>query len=123
MRKMMMAVMMVGGLSMLPMQSQAADFEVQNTMEDTLYGGMLGALVGGGAMLISGSPASHWNYISTGAGIGIIAGAIYGVASATHALASLEDGQLRMGVPMPEVALSVDGKVVSMNTPLFESTF
>ena len=119
----MMTAILMGGLSFLPVQSQAADFEVQNTFEDTMYGGMLGALVGAGAMLVSGSPSKHWSYISTGAGIGIIAGAIYGVASGTRAFAKLEDGQLQLGVPMPEVALSSDGQVVSMNTPLFESRF
>jgi len=123
MKKMMLTAVLMGGLSFLPVQSQAADFEVQNTFEDTMYGGMLGALVGGGAMLISGSPSKHWNYIATGAGLGIIAGAIYGVASGTRAFAQLEDGQLKLGVPMPEVALSQDGQVVSMNTPLFESRF
>ena len=123
MRKVMMAAMLAGGLSMLPVQSQAADFEVQNTMEDTMYGGVLGAFIGGGAMLVSGSPSKHWNYISTGAGIGIIAGAIYGVASATHAMAKLEDGQLQLGVPIPEVALAADGKSLALNTPLFESRY
>jgi len=123
MKKMMLTAVLMGGLSFLPVQSQAADFEVQNTFEDTMYGGMLGALVGGGAMLISGSPSKHWNYIATGAGLGIIAGVIYGVASGSRAFAKLEDGQLKLGVPMPEVALSQDGQVVSMNTPLFESRF
>jgi len=123
MKKMMLTAVLMGGLSFLPVQSQAADFEVQNTFEDTMYGGMLGALVGGGAMLISGSPSKHWSYIGTGAGLGIIAGAIYGVASGTRAFAQLEDGQLKVGVPMPEVTLSQDGQVLSMNTPLFESRF
>jgi len=123
MKKIMMTVVMMGGLSCLPVQSQAADFAVQNTMEDTMYGGMLGALVGAGAMLVSSSPSKHWSYISTGAGVGIIAGAIYGVASGTRAFASLEDGQLKLGVPMPEVALSKDGKVLALNTPLFESRY
>jgi len=123
MKKIIMTAILLGGLSFLPIQSQAADFEVQNTFEDTMYGGMLGALVGAGAMLVSGAPSKHWNYISTGAGLGIIAGAIYGVASGAHAFAQLEDGQLQLGVPMPELALSPDGQVISMNTPLFETTF
>ena len=124
MKRVMLAAMLVSGLSLLPVQSQAADFEVQNTFEDALYGGMLGALVGGGAMLVSGSPSKHWNYITTGAGIGIIAGAIYGVASGTHALAKLEDGQLELGIPVPEMALSDNNQsIVAMNVPLLESTF
>ncbi len=122
MKKTIMVMMFVGSLSMLPVQSQAADFELQNTMEDSLYGGMLGALVGGGAMLVSGAPSAHWNYISTGAGIGIIAGAIYGVASATHALAKLDHGKLQVNVPTPELALTASGKL-AMNIPVFESQF
>lgn len=103
--------------------AQAADFEVQNTMEDALYGGAIGALIGTGAMLISSQPSKNLDYIVTGAGFGLIVGAIYGVASGTRAFAQVEDGKMKMGIPMPEIELASNGKPVAFNMPLLESHF
>jgi len=104
-------------------QAQAADFELQNTMEDAVYGGAIGALVGVGAMLVSGSPTKHWNYLFTGAGLGLIGGAIYGVYTSARPLASLEDGKLKLGAPQPTLALAPNGREMSVNMPLFASRF
>ncbi len=102
--------------------AQAADFELQNTMEDALYGGAIGALVGAGAMLVSGSPSKHWDYLLTGAGLGIIGGAIYGVYTSARPVAELEDGKLKLAVPTPEPALDSGGRL-AMRLPLFASRF
>jgi len=123
MKKLSLAMMMIGALGLTALPAQAADFEVQNTMEDALYGGAIGALVGAGAMLVSSTPSKNVSYIATGAGFGIIIGAIYGVATGTRALASVEDGQLQLNVPAPELAMSSDGKALALNVPLWESRF
>ncbi|MDX8401789.1 MAG: hypothetical protein R8K47_04070 [Mariprofundaceae bacterium] len=104
-------------------QARAADFELQNTMEDAVYGGAIGALVGAGAMLVSGSPTSHWNYLFTGTGIGLIAGALYGVYSSARPLASLEDGRLNLAVPQPSLAAAPNGRELAVDVPLFASRF
>jgi len=98
-----MGMLMMGAVAVLPAQAAAADFEVQNVLEDSAYGAGIGALVGLGFMLISSTPTDHWNYPLVGAGVGIIAGAAYGTYSGSRAMASYEDGKLQIGMPSPKV--------------------
>ena len=116
-------MIMLGLLGLTALPAQAADFEVQNTMEDALYGGAIGALVGAGAMLVSSTPSKNVSYIATGAGFGIIIGAIYGVTTGTRALAKVEDGQLQIAIPIPELALTSNSQALALNVPLWESRF
>jgi len=118
-------VMMMGAVALLPARAMAADFEVQNVLEDSAYGAGIGALVGLGFMLISNKPTSHWNYPVVGAGVGIIAGAAYGVYSGSRAMASYEDGKLRLAMPSPKVVpREVDGKLeLAYAADLFQSRF
>jgi len=122
-KRILVGIMLLMG-SMLPAQSaSAADFELQNTMEDALYGGAIGALIGAGAMLASGSPSNHWDYLLTGAGIGIIGGAIYGMYTSTRSLATYEDGRLRLAAPTPGITLAPNGQEMALNMGLFSSRF
>jgi len=109
----------------LPVKTMAADFEVQNVLEDSAYGAGIGALVGLGFMLISNKPTDHWNYPVVGAGVGIIAGAAYGVYSGSRAMASYEDGKFRVGLPTPTVSVrEVGGKrELAYAADLFRSRF
>ncbi len=91
-------------LALFPLQASAGDYEVQNVMDDSLYGAGVGALVGLGIALVSNRPSDHWNYITRGAGFGIIAGAGYGLFRSSKAFAEVEDGQIHLGMPSPEVA-------------------
>jgi len=92
-------------LAATPAVASAADFELETVFEDSLYGGAIGALIGGGAMLISSQPSKHWDYVVTGAGVGIIAGAVYGLYTSTRSFAQLEDGKMTIGVPTPKISL------------------
>ncbi len=93
------------GLLLLPaQQASAADYDVQNVMDDAMYGAGVGAMVGLGLMLLTDKPTDNWNYISRGLGIGIIGGAAYGVFRSSKAFAQIEDGNIQLGVPLPEVA-------------------
>ena len=141
MKKLSLVMIMLGLLGLTALPAQAADFEVQNTMEDALYGGAIGALVGAGAMLVSSTPSKNVSYIATGAGFGIIIGAIYGVniatgagfgiiigaiygvTTGTRALAKVEDGQLQIAIPIPELALTSNSQALALNVPLWESRF
>ncbi len=98
-------VMVVAGmLALFPVQASAGDYEVQNVMDDALYGAGVGAMVGLGLMLLTDKPTNNWNYVSRGLGIGIIAGAAYGVARSSKAFAQIEDGEIQLGMPTPQVA-------------------
>ncbi|MBI5453750.1 MAG: hypothetical protein HY956_03890 [Deltaproteobacteria bacterium] len=80
-----------------------AEDVMQQTMRDALYGGVVGALVGAAVLLLTDNPDDHLSYIPTGAGIGILAGAAYGVATSgmmiTSSAAEVEDGKITFNMP------------------------
>lgn len=80
-----------------------AEDVMQQTMRDALYGGVVGALVGAAVLLLTDNPDDHLGYIPTGAGIGILAGAAYGVATSgmmiTSSAAEVEDGKITFNMP------------------------
>ena len=113
-------------LALLPVQQAvAADYEVANVMDDALYGAGVGGLVGLGLMLLSNKPLDHRDYITRGVGIGIIAGAAYGVMRSSRSFATLEDGQIHLGVPTPELAVieTLEGFDLGIKTNLISGSF
>lgn len=62
-------------------QAKAADDAMSNTLTDALYGGAIGALVGTAVLLLTDHPGDHIDYIFTGAGVGILGGVAYGLAT------------------------------------------
>lgn len=108
-----------------PSVSAAADFEVETVFEDALYGGAIGALVGAGAMLISSHPSNNWDYILTGAGVGIIGGAAYGVYTSSRSFAEIEDGKMVVGVPTPQIKVENynDNTVVALQADLLKVNY
>lgn len=112
-------------LAFAPAQASAGDYEVANVMDDALYGAGVGGLVGLGFMLLSTSPTSNWNYLTQGIGVGIIAGAAYGVYRSSRAFAQVEDGQINLGMPSPQFALqdSPVGLVLVARTDLIAGQF
>ncbi|MDQ7003485.1 MAG: hypothetical protein Q9N67_00585 [Ghiorsea sp.] len=91
-------------LTLTPAHASAGDYEVANVMDDALYGAGVGALVGLGAMLLTDQPTNNWSYVSRGLGLGIIAGAAYGMYRSSKSFAQVEDGQIHLGIPTPEIA-------------------
>jgi len=98
-------LLVAAALAFVPAKASAGDYEVANVMDDALYGAGVGGLVGLGFMLISTSPTSNWNYVTQGVGVGIIAGAVYGIYRSSRALAQVEDGQINLGMPTPQFSL------------------
>jgi uncharacterized membrane protein YebE (DUF533 family) len=103
--KILKVLFVAAALALAPMQASAGDYEVSNVLDDAMYGAGLGALVGLGVMLISKKPTDHWDYVTKGLGVGIIAGAAYGVYRSSQAFAQIEDGQIQLGMPTPQLAL------------------
>ena len=98
-------LLVVSMLAFVPAKASAGDFEVANVMDDALYGAGVGGLVGLGLMLLSTNPTNNWNYLTQGIGVGIIAGAAYGVYRSSRAFAQIEDGQMNLGMPTPQFSL------------------
>lgn len=79
-----------------------AEDAMQTTMRNALYGGIVGALVGSAILLLTDNPDDHLGYIPVGAGVGILAGAAYGIASSgmiRTAGAEVEDGKVTFNLP------------------------
>ena len=112
-------------VALAPMQAEAGDYEVANVMDDAIYGGGVGAMVGAGLMLLSDKPLDNWNYLTRGIGIGIIAGAAYGLFRSSRSFAEIEDGEIKVGIPTPEFAFqdTPAGLDLVVKTDLIRGTF
>lgn len=89
-------------LTSLAFTSRAyAEDTMQHTFKSTLYGGAIGALLGTAVMLLTDNPEDNLSYIPTGAGIGMLAGAAYGLASGgvVQSISELEGGKFTLRLP------------------------
>ncbi len=61
----------------------AAQDVMEKTLHDSIYGGIIGAIVGAAVMALSDDPDNNLGYIPTGAAVGVLLGAAYGLGSST----------------------------------------
>lgn len=88
----------------LAVSTASAQDTMQRTLRDSLYGGLIGALLGSAVMLLSENPDDHLGYIPTGAAVGVLLGAAYGVAtsgvmSTAAAEINTKEGSVSLAVP------------------------
>lgn len=88
----------------LAVSTASAQDPMQRTLRDSLYGGLIGALLGSAVMLLSENPDDHLGYIPTGAAVGVLLGAAYGVAtsgvmSTAAAEINTKEGSVSLAVP------------------------
>jgi hypothetical protein len=106
-------------------------FADENAFRDTFlsafYGGAVGALVGASLLVFPRKPADHLDYIGFGAAAGVLAGTAYGVGKASRAFASIDNGKLKISMPIiiPDLAESPSTKqtVVSFRANILQGTF
>jgi hypothetical protein len=84
---------------LLPFGADAAESEMKQVFTDGFYGGLAGALVGAAIMALTDEPKDHLNNILIGAGVGVIAGTVYGIAKASRAFAEVHDGRITLQAP------------------------
>lgn len=108
-----------------PATARAADYEMQTVFEDAMYGGAIGALLGAGFMLVSSKPSNNWDYIVTGAGVGIIAGTAYGLYTSSRGLAQIEDGKMMVGMPTPKISVQEysEGTALALEADLLKVNY
>jgi hypothetical protein len=91
----------------LPEPARAANNEMGDVLVDGFYGGLIGALVGAGVMVLTDDPGDHLQYMTTGAGIGVIAGTVYGLSKvAREAMINVDRGHLAWHIPAIEPAVT-----------------
>ena len=92
-----------------PARAGGQDTTLPDVLVDGFYGGVIGALVGTAVMALTNHPKDHFSYISTGAGVGVIAGTVYGLTKATsRALVEVDRGRVTWSVPSVTPGLSED---------------
>src|SRR4030067_2343777 len=82
--------------------SAAAEDVMQRTLRDSLYGGLIGALLGTAVMFLTDDPGDNIEYIPTGAAVGILAGAAYGMGRSmgqTSSVNAADGGRGRVSFP------------------------
>lgn len=77
----------------------ADDNAFRETFTDAFYGAAVGTLVGAAFMAFTKKPADHFDYMAYGAASGVLVGTAYGVAQSARAMASIENGKLKMAMP------------------------
>lgn len=83
---------------------------MEEVLIDGFYGGLAGALVGAAFMAFKENPGDHLDDIAIGAGVGVIAGTLYGVGRAARAFAEVQDGKLTVQMPTIRFDLEPVGK-------------
>lgn len=92
-------------LSILSLLSNASaafaeDNAFREIFQDAFYGGAAGTLVGAALMAFTKNAANHLDYMAYGAAAGILTGATYGVAKTARSLAELNNGAVKLAMPV-----------------------
>ncbi|BCG47396.1 hypothetical protein GEOBRER4_n2228 [Citrifermentans bremense] len=77
----------------------AAENAFKTVFEDSMYGGLVGGLVGAALVVFTHKPADHLDYIAYGAAGGVLVGAAYGVASTSRSFAEIDNGKVKFAMP------------------------
>jgi hypothetical protein len=83
----------------------AADNAFRDLFESSLYGGLVGTLVGGAFLAFTHKPSEHLDYLAVGAATGVLAGVTYSVVKQSRSLVAIEDGNVKLALPtiIPEL--------------------
>jgi hypothetical protein len=77
----------------------ANDNALRDLFENTLYGGLVGTLVGGAFIAFTHKPKEHLDYLAYGAATGVLSGVTYSVAKQARSLVAMEDGKVKVAMP------------------------
>lgn len=91
----------------LTVSTACAQDAMNRTLRDSLYGGLIGALLGSAVMLLTDNPDDHLSYIPTGAAVGVLFGAAYGVATSgmlSTAAAEIDTKEGSVSLAMPTIS-------------------
>ncbi len=97
---------LLASFALLPARRAAADETMNLLLKDTAYGGIIGALVGSAFVLLADKPGDHLDYIPRGAGVGLLAGAAYGIATSDLIQSAAEISGDRVAFHVPSLKIT-----------------
>jgi hypothetical protein len=104
----------------------AAESSLKVVFEDSLYGGLIGTLVGSATLAFTHKASDHLDYISYGAAAGVIAGTGIGLfTTINRAAVEYENGKVKLGMPtvLPDIQESKGQMVLAFKANLLRGTF
>lgn len=102
----------------------AAEAAFKEIVQDSIYGGIAGTVVGAAVMAFTRKPGDHWEYMAYGAAAGVLGGAAYGYFT-SRALVEVDKGELKFAIPtvMPDIKDSPRKSSVVINAELIKGNF
>lgn len=92
-----------------------AEDMMKETLNDAVYGGLIGGISGAAVMAFTSEPDDHWDYIPKGAAIGVLVGVLYGLVVHSEVLADSEtEKQAGIALPTIETMKVVDERTQSV---------
>jgi hypothetical protein len=87
--------------SSVPAFAQDEGQGMQRILRSTVYGGAIGLVAGFAFLLFTNNPEDHYDFLSYGAGVGILAGLGYGLATTSGriAIAEVDNGKMKLNIP------------------------
>lgn len=79
-----------------------AEDMMKDTLNDAVYGGLIGGISGAAVMAFASEPEDHWDYIPKGAAIGVLVGVLYGLVVHSEVLADSET-EKQAGIVLPTI--------------------
>jgi hypothetical protein len=121
------ALMTFASMLVATTSAYADDNVIRDTFQSAFYGGAVGALIGAALLVFPKKPADHLDYMGFGAAAGVLAGTAYGIGKASRALASIDNGKLKIAMPtiIPDLTESPVTKqtIVSFRANILRGTF
>jgi hypothetical protein len=77
----------------------AAESALKEVLQDSLYGGLTGTLIGAAVMAFTKRTGNHLDYLGYGAAGGAIVGAAVGFTLINRSLAEVDHGKVKFAIP------------------------
>ncbi|MGA7826745.1 MAG: hypothetical protein WCA04_03735 [Geobacteraceae bacterium] len=118
------AIVSTATLFLIQVPCHAAETAFKGIVQDSIYGGIAGTVIGAAVLAFSHKPGDHLEYMAYGAAAGVLGGAAYGYFS-SRALVEVNNGKVKFAIPtvMPDVNDSPRKSSVVITAELIKGNF
>jgi len=106
-------VFLITGFLLTGSKAMAED-SLAHTVKSAIYGGVIGGLISGAVVLLSGDTGNNLGYIPTGIGAGVLLGTAYGIVTSEavqdRSFSEIENGKFNLNIPTIKSSATFDKK-------------